>query len=203
MKKNRISKNWINRQKRDIYVKKSKQEGYRSRAVYKLSEINEKFKILRNGMQVIDLGSAPGSWSQFLSKKIKNGKILSIDLKKVDNIKNVRHIVGDFSKADQKKMIKNYFNSKIDLIVSDMASNTTGNKNLDAITTGELSFDAMNFSKEVLKNDGQFISKIFMGSNFNEIVKEAKKIFIKVNIFKPPSSRKSSKENFLICKILK
>ena len=203
MKKNRISKNWINRQKRDIYVKKSKQEGYRSRAVYKLSEINEKFKILRNGMQVIDLGSAPGSWSQFLSKKIKNGKILSIDLKKVDNIKNVRHLVGDFSKLDQKKMIKNYFNSKIDLIVSDMASNTTGNKNLDAITTGELSFDAMNFSKEVLKNDGQFISKIFMGSNFNEIVKEAKKIFIKVNIFKPPSSRKSSKENFLICKILK
>ena len=203
MKKNRISKNWINRQKRDIYVKKSKQEGYRSRAVYKLSEINEKFKILRNGMLVIDLGSAPGSWSQFLSKKIKNGKILSIDLKKVDNIKNVRHIVGDFSKADQKKMIKNYFNSKIDLIVSDMASNTTGNKNLDAITTGELSFDAMNFSKEVLKKDGQFVSKIFMGSNFNEIVQEAKKIFIKVNIFKPPSSRKSSKENFLICKILK
>jgi len=203
LKKNRISKNWINRQKRDIYVKKSKQEGYRSRAVYKLSEINEKFKILRNGMLVIDLGSAPGSWSQFLSKKIKNGKILSIDLKKVDNIKNVRHIVGDFSKADQKKMIKNYFNSKIDLIVSDMASNTTGNKNLDAITTGELSFDAMNFSKEVLKKDGQFVSKIFMGSNFNEIVQEAKKIFIKVNIFKPPSSRKSSKENFLICKILK
>ncbi len=203
MKKNRISKNWINRQKRDIYVKKSKQEGYRSRAVYKLSEINDKFKILRNGMLVIDLGSAPGSWSQFLSKKIKNGKILSIDLKKVDNIKNVRHLVGDFSKLDQKKMIKNYFNSKIDLIVSDMASNTTGNKNLDAITTGELSFDAMNFSKEVLKKDGQFVSKIFMGSNFNEIVQEAKKIFIKVNIFKPPSSRKSSKENFLICKILK
>tara|TARA_B100001996_G_scaffold74700_1_gene55115 strand:- start:114 stop:725 length:612 start_codon:yes stop_codon:yes gene_type:complete len=203
LKKNRISKNWINRQKRDIYVKKSKQEGYRSRAVYKLSEINDKFKILRNGMLVIDLGSAPGSWSQFLSKKIKNGKILSIDLKKVDNIKNVRHLVGDFSKLDQKKMIKNYFNSKIDLIVSDMASNTTGNKNLDAITTGELSFDAMNFSKEVLKKDGQFVSKIFMGSNFNEIVQEAKKIFIKVNIFKPPSSRKSSKENFLICKILK
>ena len=97
MKKNKISKNWIQKQRRDIYVKQSKLEGYRSRAVYKLKEIDSKFKIFKNGISVIDLGSAPGSWSQFVSKKIKNGKILSIDLKEMDKIKNIFQIKGDFS----------------------------------------------------------------------------------------------------------
>ena len=88
MKKNKISKNWINKQRRDIYVRKSKAEGYRSRSVYKLQEIDNKFKIFKNGISVIDLGAAPGSWSQFVSKKIKNAKILSIDLKEMENIEN-------------------------------------------------------------------------------------------------------------------
>ena len=200
MKKNKISKNWINKQRRDIYVRKSKLEGYRSRAIYKLKEIDDKFKIIRNGIKVVDLGSAPGSWSQYLSEKSKNSKILSIDLKDIEKINNVTHLIGDFLDEKNQKIISNFFEDKLDLIVSDMAVNTTGNKNLDAISTGELSINAMKFSVRNLKKNGSFVSKIFMGSTFNEIVENGKKNFKEVKVYKPPSSRKDSKESFIICK---
>ena len=200
MKKNKISKNWINKQRRDIYVRKSKLEGYRSRAIYKLKEIDDKFKIIRNGIKVVDLGSAPGSWSQYLSEKSKNSKILSIDLQDIDKINNVTHMIGDFLDEKNQKIISNFFEDKLDLIVSDMAVNTTGNKNLDAITTGELSIRAMEFSIKNIKKNGSFVSKIFMGSTFNEIVENCKKNFKEVKVYKPPSSRKDSKESFIICK---
>ena len=200
MKKNKISKNWINKQRRDIYVRKSKLEGYRSRAIYKLKEIDDRFKIIRNGIKVVDLGSAPGSWSQYLSEKSKNSKILSIDLKDIEKINNVTHLVGDFLDEKNQKIISNFFEDKLDLIVSDMAVNTTGNKDLDAISTGELSINAMEFSARNLKQNGSFVSKIFMGSTFNEIVENGKKNFKEVKVYKPPSSRKDSKESFIICK---
>ena len=200
MKKNKISKNWINKQRRDIYVRKSKLEGYRSRAIYKLKEIDDKFKIIRNGIKVVDLGSAPGSWSQYLSEKSKNSKILSIDLKGIEKIYNVTHLIGDFLDEKNQTIISNFFEDKLDLIVPDMAVNTTGNKNLDAISTGELSINAMEFSVKNLKKDGSFVSKIFMGSTFNEIVENCKKNFKEVKVYKPPSSRKDSKESFIICK---
>ena len=203
MKKNKISKNWIIKQKRDIYVKQSKIEGYRSRAVYKLQEINEKFKILKNGIYIVDLGAAPGSWSQFVSKKFKNSKIVSIDLKEIEEIENTYQIKGDITDKIQQKKIIDYFGSKIDVVISDMAVNTTGNKNVDSLVTGELSIEALNFSTNTLKKQGSFVSKIFMGSSFNEIVEIAKKKFKKVHIFKPPASRKDSKENFIICKQLR
>ena len=200
MKKNKISKNWLNKQRRDIYVRKSKIEGYRSRAIYKLKEIDEKFKIISNGINIVDLGSAPGSWSQYLSEKSKNSKILSIDLKEVFKIHNVNHLTGDFMEEKNQALMINFFREKIDLVVSDMAINTTGNKNLDAILTGELTMNAMDFSIKNLKKNGCFLSKIFMGSTFNEIFEKGKKNFKEVKIFKPPSSRKGSKENFIICK---
>ena len=203
MKKKKISKNWINKQRRDIYVRQSKVEGYRSRAVYKLQEIDEKFKIIKNGISLIDLGAAPGSWSQYAAKKIKNGKILSIDLNEIKNIGNTFQLKGDFTDSKYKSEIKEYFGGKVDVVLSDMAVNTTGNKNLDSIYTGELCIDAMNFSKEILCNNGKFISKIFMGSTFNEIVSQAKKIFKESKVFKPAASRKSSKESFIICKFLR
>ena len=203
MKKNKISKNWINKQRRDIFVRKSKVEGYRSRAVYKLQEIDEKYNILKNGISLIDLGAAPGSWSQYASKKIKNGKILSIDLKEIDKIGNTFHIKGDFKDMKYQREIKDYFQSKVDVVLSDMAVNTSGNKNLDSIYTGELSLAAMNFSKEMLNDNGKFVSKIFMGTTFNEIVNEAKKIFKESKVFKPAASRKDSKESFIICKYLR
>ena len=203
MKKNRISKNWINKQRRDIYVRQSKIEGFRSRAVYKLKEINQKFKILKNGQSILDLGGAPGSWSQYLSKNLKNAKLLTIDLLEIEEIKDVKIIHGDFNEEIYKNEIKNFFNHKIDLVISDMAVNTSGNKNLDAIVTGELALNAMNFSLEVLKINGQFVTKIFMGSSFNEIVSNSKKYFKETNVFKPPSSRKDSKETFIISRNLR
>ena len=203
MKKNKFSKNWIIKQKRDIYVKQSKIEGYKSRAVYKLKEINEKFKILKNGISVVDLGAAPGSWSQFVARKYKNTKIVSIDLKEIEKIEKTYQIKGDFTDKLQQKKIIDYFASKIDVVLSDMAVNTTGNKNVDSLVTGELSIEALNFSTSMLKKQGAFVSKIFMGSSFNEIIKIAKKKFRDVHIFKPPASRKDSKENFIICRNLR
>ena len=200
MKKNKISKNWINRQKRDIYVRQSKVDGYRARSAYKLIEIDKKFKIFKNGMFILDIGAAPGSWSQYASKAIKNGKIISIDLKEISPIDNGIHIKGDFTEPDIQEKIKENLKKEFDVVMSDMAVNTTGVKNLDSIQTGELCKEAMIFSKKVISSKGYFISKIFMGSTFNEIVALGKKIFREVKVFKPLSSRKESKESFIVCK---
>ena len=203
MKKNRISKNWINKQKRDIYVRQSQVDGYRARSAYKLIEIDEKFKIFKNGISVIDLGASPGSWSQYISRTVVSGRLVSIDLKGMEEIENTIQIKGDFTDLESQEKIKALFKSKVDVVVSDMAVNTTGIKDIDAIYTGELAMEAMNFSKEMLVKEGRFVSKIFLGSSFNEIVALGKKLFKEVKVFKPKSSRKESKESFIICKILR
>jgi len=203
LKKNRISKNWINKQKRDIYVRQSLVDGYRARSAYKLIEIDEKFKILKNGISVIDLGASPGSWSQYIARTVKSGRLVSIDLKGMEEIENTIQIKGDFTDLESQEKIKGLFKSKVDVVVSDMAVNTTGIKDIDAIYTGELAMEAMNFSKEMLVKEGRFVSKIFLGSSFNEIVALGKKLFKEVKVFKPKSSRKESKESFIICKILR
>ena len=200
MKKNKISKNWVNKQRRDIFVRQSKVDGYRARSAYKLIEIDKKFKIFKGGMFVLVIGAAPGSWSQYASKIVKNGKVISIDLKSMEEIKDTIQIKGDFTDPSIQKKIKDYFNKDLDVVMSDMAVNTTGIKNLDAIQTGELCKEAMIFSKDIISQNGFFISKIFMGSTFNEIVALGKKIFKEVKVFKPQSSRKDSKESFIICK---
>ena len=203
MKKNKISKNWVNKQRRDTYVRQSKVDGYRARSAYKLKEIDEKFKIFKGGMSVVDIGAAPGSWSQYVAKVVKSGKIVSIDLKEMENIENTLQIQGDFTLVDTQNQIKEYLKKKPDVVMSDMAVNTTGIKNIDSIQTGELCKEAMVFSKDVISEKGFFISKIFMGSTFNEIVALGKKIFKEVRVFKPKSSRKDSKESFIICKNLR
>ena len=203
MKKNKISKNWINKQRRDTYVRQSKVDGYRARSAYKLIEIDEKFKIFKGGLTVIDIGAAPGSWSQYAYKASKNGKLISIDLKKMEPIGSSLQIQGDFTKESIQEEIKKNTTSKVDLVMSDMAVNTTGIKNIDSIQTGELCKEAMIFAKDLLSKNGYFISKIFMGGTFNEIVAEGKKYFKEVKVFKPKSSRKDSKESFIICKILR
>ena len=203
MKKNKISKNWINKQRRDIYVRQSKVEGYRARSVYKLIEINEKFKIFKGGLSVIDIGAAPGSWSQYASRTVKSGKIISVDLKDMEKINGTIQIKGDFTDKDIQNQIKSQLSNGSDIVMSDMAVNTTGIKNIDSIQTGELCKEAMIFSKEIISKKGFFISKIFMGGTFNEIVALGKKIFKEVKVFKPKSSRKDSKESFIICKNLR
>ena len=199
MKKNKISKNWVKKQRRDTYVRQSKIDGYRARSAYKLMEINEKFKIFKGGISVIDIGAAPGSWSQYVAKTVKSGRLISIDLKPMEPIDNNIQIQGDFMELTIQNEIKKYIGNKADVVMSDMAVNTTGIKNIDSIQTGELCKEAMIFSKDMLAKNGFFISKIFMGGTFNEIVAEGKRIFKEVKVFKPKSSRKDSKESFIIC----
>ena len=203
MKKNRISKNWVNKQRRDIYVRQSKIDGYRARSAYKLMEIDEKFSIFKGGLSVVDIGAAPGSWSQYAEKKIKNGKLISIDLKTMEPLGKSVQIQGDFTEDKIKNEILKSAEGKVNIVMSDMAVNTTGIKNIDAIQTGELCMEAMIFSKDILLQEGSFISKIFMGGSFNEIVAKGKEIFKEVKVFKPNSSRKDSKESFIICKKLR
>ena len=203
MKKNKISKNWVNKQRRDTFVRQSKVDGYRARSAYKLIEIDEKFKIFKGGISIIDIGAAPGSWSQYAAKAAKSGRLISIDLKEMEPIGNTIQIQGDFTEEKIQDEIKNYINTKVDVVMSDMAVNTTGIKNIDSIQTGELCKEAMFFAKDQLKDSGYFISKIFMGGAFNEIVAEGKKFFKDVKVFKPKSSRKDSKESFIICRKLR
>ena len=151
-------------------MRQSKVDGYRARSAYKLIEINEKFKIFKGGISVVDIGAAPGSWSQYAIKSAKNGRLISIDLKKMEPIGKTIQIHGDFTEKSTQDKIKEYLNKKSDVVMSDMAVNTTGIKNIDAIYTGELCKEAMIFSKDVISEKGFFISKIFMGGTFNEIV---------------------------------
>jgi 23S rRNA (uridine2552-2'-O)-methyltransferase len=200
LKKNKISKNWVNKQRRDIYVRQSKVDGYRARSAYKLIEIDEKFKIFKGGLSVIDIGAAPGSWSQYAFKAAKSGRLISIDLKKMEPIGNSIQIKGDFTEKKTQEEIKKNLSDKVDVVMSDMAIDTTGIKNVDSIQTGELCKEAMFFAKDLMKDNGCFVSKIFMGGTFNEIVAEGKKYFKEVKVFKPKSSRKDSKESFIICR---
>ena len=197
------SNSWKIKQHRDQFFKKSKTLGYRSRASFKLIELNQKFKFIRKNSNLLDLGSAPGGWSQVVSKIILNGKILSVDIKDMKPIKNIKFIKSDIFEQNTKKMIMNYFESKLDVIISDMAANTTGNKSLDSIRTNLLCADVINFSKNMLKPKGVLVSKLFMGEDFIEVKNLAKSIFRNVNFYKPESSRNESKETYLHCEILK
>jgi|TARA_B100001750_G_C15348856_1_gene516113 23S rRNA (uridine2552-2'-O)-methyltransferase len=188
-----------NRSYQDHFFRKAKISGYRSRSAFKLIELNSKFKFLKNGIKLLDAGSFPGGWSQVAAEKIKNGKILSIDKKKIEKIKYVKFITGDFLEKKSKSIITEYFNSSIDVILSDMAPNTTGNKNLDCIRTNQLCLDILDFSKETLNKKGIVVAKLFMGEDFEEIKLRAKKYFKKIDFFKPNSSRDESRETYIHC----
>jgi 23S rRNA (uridine2552-2'-O)-methyltransferase len=197
------SNSWKIKQHRDQFFKKSKTLGYRSRAAFKLIELNKKFKFIKKNSNLLDLGSSPGGWSQVAIKTITSGKILSIDIKDMEPIKNVRFIRNDIFETKTKDIITEYFKDKLDIILSDMAADTTGNKSLDSIRTNQLCADVINFSKNILKPKGVLVSKLFMGEDFIEVKNLAKSIFKNVNFFKPESSRKESKETYLHCEIIK
>ena len=200
MEKKKISKDWLRKHKKDPFFRKSKIQGFRSRSAFKLIEMNKKFKFLKKNIFLLDLGSSPGGWAQVARKEIIGGKILSVDVKSMEAINNVDFIKGDFLQNNVCEKIFNYFNNKIDVVLSDMASNTTGNKMLDSFRTGELCLKAMDLSTKILSHDGIFLSKIFMGSIFKEIDEKAKKNFKKVVKYKPLSSKKESKEIYIYCK---
>jgi len=200
LKKNKVSKNWLNQRKKDIFFKQSKTHGYKSRSAFKLIEMNEKFKFLKIDSCLVDLGSSPGGWCQVAAKKITKGKILAVDIKNMEKQKNVDFIIGDMNNVEVQEKIINYFEKRIDVVVSDMAPNTSGNKNLDSYRTGELCLNAMNLAQKILIQNGVFIAKLFMGSIFKEIKKKAEKSFKNVIMYKPLSSKKESKEVYIYCK---
>jgi len=200
LKKNKISKNWLTRQKKDRFFRQSKIQGYRSRSAFKLIEMNKKFKFLKKNLSLLDLGSCPGGWSQIVNKEVIEGKILAIDIKPMEKINNVDFIKGDFRKSETYEKIMVYFDDKIDVVLSDMAANTSGNKALDAYRTGELCLDAMSLATKILTKEGVFLSKMFMGSIYDEINEKAKNCFKKVVKYKPLSSKKESKEIYIFCK---
>ena len=200
MKKNKISKNWVTNQKKDFFFRQSKIQGYRSRSAFKLIEMNKKFKFLRKNLSLLDLGSFPGGWSQVANKEIIGGKILAVDIKPMEKINNIDFIKGDFRESKIHEKIMVYFNNKVDVVLSDMAANTSGNKALDSYRTGELCLNAMSLATKILVKDGVFLSKIFMGSIYNEINEKAKNCFKKVIKYKPLSSKKESKEIYIYCK---
>ncbi len=183
----------------DHFYKQAKLKGYRSRSALKLIELNNKFKFIKNGINILDVGSFPGGWCQVIKKKVKNSKILGIDIKKTKEIDGIKFIQGDFLNEEIKKNIQDFFVSKIDLILSDMASNTTGNKSLDCIRTNQLCLNILDFSVEKLSKNGIVISKFFMGGEIDEIKLKAKKNFKKINFFKPNSSRDESRETYIHC----
>jgi len=200
LKKNKISKNWLNKRTRDPFFIQSRIQGYRSRSAFKLIEMNKKFKFLRKNLSLLDLGSSPGGWSQVVKKEVINGKIMAVDIKNMDKINNIDFIKGNFLENKIFEKIKVYFNNKADVVLSDMAANTSGNKNLDSYKTGELCLRAMDLAQKILRHDGVFVSKLFMGSVYVEINEKANKYFKKVVKYKPSSSRKESREIYIYCK---
>ena len=202
-KRAKKSRTWVIKQHRDQFFKKAKVLGYRSRAAFKLIELNNKFSFIKNNSNLLDIGSAPGGWAQVVSKIITNGKILAIDILPMEKIKNVIFLKSNFSDDEVQTKILSIFNNKIDVIISDMAENTTGNKSIDSIRTNTLCSEVINFSTKVLTSKGSVVCKLFMGEDFLEVKDLAKKNFKNVEFFKPKSSRSESKETYIFCSTLK
>ena len=202
-KKSKKSNTWKIKQHRDQFFKKSKTLGYRSRAAFKLIELNKKYKFIKKNTKLLDIGAYPGGWSQVTSKIITSGKILSLDIKKMEKIKNVSFLKCNFLEENIKEKILKFFGENLNVIISDMAADTTGNKSLDCIRTNQLCAEVIEFSSSILKPNGVLISKIFMGDDFIETKELAKSRFKKVQFFKPEASRNESKETYLHCTTLK
>ena len=195
------SNSWRVKQHRDQFFKKSKTLGYRSRASFKLIELNKKYKFIKKNTNLLDLGSYPGGWSQVASNIITYGKIMSIDIQEMKPLKKVKFLKGDIQENHTKSEVIKYFKSNLDVIVSDMAADTTGNKSLDSIRTNQLCSDVIIFSKDILKPKGVLVSKIFMGEDFIEVKNLAKSIFQKVNFLNQTPVEKSQKKLIYIARL--
>jgi 23S rRNA (uridine2552-2'-O)-methyltransferase len=202
-KRAKKSRTWVIKQHRDQFFKKAKVLGYKSRAAFKLIELNKKFNFIKKNSNLLDIGSTPGGWSQVASKIITNGKILAVDITPMEKLDNVIFLNNDFLEEKTQQKILKTFKSKIDVVISDMAENTTGNKSVDSIRTNNLCSEVINFSLKMLNLNGVMVCKLFMGEDFLEVKNLAKKNFKKVEFFKPESSRSESKETYIFCSILK
>ena len=192
---------WRKSQTEDFFIRDSKRKGYRSRSVYKLQEIDRKYRIFKNVESVIDIGSCPGGWSEFSRKKIKSGIILAIDITEMDPIDGVTFIHGSIEeKGIQENALKKNNNKKFELIVSDMSPNKTGNKVSDQYAFYNIADSILEFSKNGLISKGTLVMKVFIGLGFEEFKSDLNKVFESVNYFKPKSSRQESRETYVIAK---
>ena len=190
------SKQWLRRHVTDLYVRRAKEHGYRSRAAYKLLEIAEKEKLFRPGRVVVDLGAAPGSWSQVAASKVRpGGKVIAVDLLDIAPISGVTVLKGDFRDA---KLLEALEGRKADVVLSDVSPNLSGVPNVDQARAVELTFAALDFCQKALKSDGVFVLKAFHGEAFNEVLQRLKREFGKVSVHKPQASRGESRETYLI-----
>ena len=194
MKKNKISKNWINKQHRDLYFKKSKDLGYRSRSSFKLIEIDKKFRFLKKNTYLLDLGSFPGGWCQVIFQFNPSASVTAIDFLNLKFLhSNIDFIKNDFTKIDFK-----YLNKKYDLILSDLAPNTTGHQSTDHLRISNLVNKVIENLNFIANLDSNFVIKIWKGSEESSIIKLLKQKYKKVSYFKPESSRKESSEIYIV-----
>ena len=192
------STRWLDRQLNDVYVQKSKELGYRSRATFKILEIDNKFHIFKTGMKVVDIGSAPGGWSDVIVKKVGKNNVVAIDILPMNEIDGVKFKQIDFNDKGAKDFITESLHGKADVVMSDIAPNTTGNVSLDHLQIMALVEQAFNFAITILKQNGTFIAKVRQGGTENQLLTEIKQNFKIVKHFKPESSRKESSETYLI-----
>ena len=202
--KHKSSVAWLQRQASDPYVARAHADGYRARAAYKLIEINGRYKFLKNGQTVVDLGAAPGSWSQFIARTFPKTKIFAMDLLEITPINNVEFYQGDFTSDDALRWLEKKLNMKnnndgvVDVVVSDMAPNTVGHQKTDHLRQMVLLEYAFDFACRALKTGGTFVAKSFTGGTTNELLKQIKQKFESVHHIKPESSRKDSVEMFIV-----
>ncbi len=190
---------WLTRQLNDPYVRAAQQQGWRSRAAFKLIELDEKFHLLKPGFKVIDLGAAPGGWSQVAVKK-KAAKVIGIDLLPVEPVIGAEIIQGDFTDPDNLQLLMDKLQGKADLVMSDMAPNTTGHTMTDHIRIMDLAEQALDFASQILAVNGNFVAKVFQGGTEKEMLNSLKRQFSVVKHAKPPASRKESRELYVIAK---
>ena len=200
MARSKTSLGWLKRHVNDPYVKQAQKDGYRSRASYKLLEIQEKYKLIRPGMNVVDLGAAPGGWSQVTSRVIGDkGRLIASDILEMDSIPDVTFIQGDFTEDTVlAQILEAVGNSQVDLVISDMAPNMSGTPEVDMPKAMFLCELALDLAERILKPGGNFVIKIFQGEGFDVYLKDARKKFDKIQMIKPDSSRGSSREQYML-----
>ena len=191
---------WRTRQHEDFYFKLSKQQGFRTRSIYKLIEMNEKYRLIKPKSWVLDLGCSPGGWSEYIVNELSNkGRVVSVDVCAMKPIANVDFILGDFqNESIQNKIFNKISGKRFDLIVSDISPNKTGNRITDQYHFFQIADEILEFSKKALKSKGSLVMKVFVGLGFEKFVKDSKLIFRDTIFFKPKSSKPKSKETYLI-----
>ncbi len=201
-KPRRSGGSWRDRQERDPYVQKARREGWRSRAVFKLEQIDQKERLLKPGMVVVDLGSAPGSWSQYVTEKLKGrARIVAVDLLPMDSLPDVEFVEGDFRDDEiLARLLAAVGDDGADLVMSDMAPNISGTKAVDQPRSMYLVELALDMARQVLKPGGSFVTKLFQGEGFDDFVKDARNSFERVRVIKPKASRPGSREVYLVAR---